>query len=51
MALKNVFYFKFKVLSRLANRNKARKLLKFAVFDIFFIPRLYVVLMYVIYIY
>ena len=35
MALENVFYFNFKVLSRLPNRNKARKLLKFAVFDIF----------------
>ena len=35
MALENVFYFDFKVLSRLPNRNKARKLLKFAVFDIF----------------
>ena len=36
MALENVFYFNFKVLSRLTNRNKARKLLEFAVFDIFF---------------
>ena len=35
MALENIFYFNFKVLSRLPNRNKARKLLKFAVFDIF----------------
>ena len=34
-ALENVFYFNLKVLSRLPNRNKARKLLKFAVFDIF----------------
>ena len=34
MALENVFYFNFKVLSRVPNRNKARKL-KFAVFDIF----------------
>ena len=35
MALENVFYFDFKVLSRLPNRNKARKLLTFAVIDIF----------------
>ena len=35
MALKNVFYFSFKVLSWLPNRNKASKLLKFDVFDIF----------------
>ena len=35
MALENVFYFNFKVFSRLPNRNKARKLLKFAAFDIF----------------
>ena len=35
MALENVFYFNFKVLPQLPNRNKARKLLKFAVFDIF----------------
>ena len=35
MAMENVFYFNFKVLPRLPNRNKARKLLKFAVFDVF----------------
>ena len=35
MALENVFYFNFKALFRLPNRSKARKLLKFAVFDIF----------------
>ena len=35
MALENVFYFNFKVLSQLPNRNKTRKLLTFAVFDIF----------------
>ena len=35
MALENVFYFNFKVLSPLPNKNKARKLQKFAVFDIF----------------
>ena len=35
MPLENVFYFNFKVLSQLPNRNKARKLLKFVVFDIF----------------
>ena len=36
MALENAFYFNFKVLSRLPNRNKERKLMKFAVFDIVF---------------
>ena len=35
MALENVFFFNFKVLSRSPHRSKARKLLKFAVFDIF----------------
>ena len=35
MALKNVFYFNVKNLSQLSNRNKPRKLLKFAVFEIF----------------
>ena len=40
MALQNVFYFNFKVLFRLANRNKARKLPKFAVFDIFLSSRI-----------
>ena len=35
MALEHVFYFNFKVFSRLTNRNKVRKLLKLTVFDIF----------------
>ena len=35
MALENVFYFNFKVSSRLPNRKKARKLPKFSIFDIF----------------
>ena len=35
MALEKVFYFNYKVLSRLPNRSKAREVLKFAAFDIF----------------
>ena len=52
MALENVFYFNFKVLSRLLNTSKAGKLLKFAVSDIFlfsqivccsYVPYMYIV--------
>ena len=50
-ALENVFYFNLKVLSRLPNRNKARKLLKFAVFDIFQVTSQIVCCSYVRYIY
>ena len=50
MALENVFYFNFKVLSRLPNRNKVKKLLRFAVFD-FFLSSQIVCCSYVRYIY
>ena len=45
MALENEFYFNFQVLSQLPNRKKARKLLKFAVFDIFLAGGRYLLLL------
>ena len=51
MPLENVFYFNFKVLSQLPNRDEARKLLKFAVFDFFLSSVRYMLFLCTLYVY